>query len=201
MIYAYIRVSSDRQTTENQRFEIQRFAAGKGLCIVSWIDETISSRKALKDRAFGKLLHKLKRDDTLIISEISRMGRSLMQIMSILNICMDKGVKVFAIKEGWELGDNINSKVLAFAFGLSAEIERKLISQRVTEALARKKAEGIILGRPKGSKKSNPILAKHEAYIRRRVSEGAKQSDIARALKCHRHTVKDFITEHNLVKA
>ena len=193
MIYAYIRVSTDKQTTENQRFEISNFAKHRKLKITKWIDETISSRKELKDREFGSLLRKLKADDILIISEISRMGRNLMQIMSILNLCMERQVKVFAIKEGYELGDNINSKVLAFAFGLSAEIERNLISQRIKEALARKKAEGVKLGRPKGSKKRNPILAEHDAYIKRKLSEGAKQIDIARALKVHRHTVKDWL--------
>lgn len=113
--------------------------------------------------------------------------------MSILNLCMERNVKVYAIKEGYELGDNINSKVLAFAFGLSAEIERTLISQRIKEALARKKSEGVKLGRPTGSKKRNPKLAKHRDFIKTRVAQGAKQIEIARDLKVHRHTVKNWI--------
>ncbi len=111
---------------------------------------------------------------------------------------MERQVKVYAIKEGYELGDNINSKVLAFAFGLSAEIERNLISQRIKEALSRLKSEGRILGRPKGSKKKTPILAIHDSYIRQMVSEGAKQIEIARKLKVHRHTVKDWIEVNNI---
>jgi DNA invertase Pin-like site-specific DNA recombinase len=158
--------------------------------------ETISSRKELQERAFGALLDKLQARDVLIVSEISRMGRNLMQIMSILNLCMERQVKVFTIKEGYELGDNINSKVLAFAFGLSAEIERTLISQRIKEALARKKSEGVTLGRPVGSKKKRPILAKHSAYIKKQLAQGAKQIDIARSLKVHRHTVKDWIEQN-----
>lgn len=109
---------------------------------------------------------------------------------------MEQRVKVFAIKEGYELGDNINSKVLAFAFGLSAEIERTLISQRIKEALARRRSEGIKLGRPMGSKKKNPKLAQHDKYIKKRLLEGAKQIEIARSLKVHRHTVKDWIMQN-----
>jgi len=196
MIYAYIRVSTDKQTTENQHFEIEKFARHQNLKISKWVKETISSRKELHERSFGALLSQLKTKDILIVSEISRMGRNLMQIMSILNQCMEKQVKVYAIKEGYELGDNINSKVLAFAFGLSAEIERTLISQRIKEALARKKSEGIKLGRPIGSKKKNPILFKHEEYIKRRLKEGAKQIEIARHLNVHRHTVKEWIKQY-----
>jgi adenine-specific DNA-methyltransferase len=196
MIYAYIRVSTDKQTTENQRFEIENFAKRKEIKVSRWVEETISSRKDLQDRAFGTLLHNLKFQDVLIVSEISRMGRNLMQIMSILNLCMERQVKVYAIKEGYELGDNINSKVLAFAFGLSAEIERTLISQRIKEALARRKAEGIKLGRPKGSRKQFPKLAPHASYIRAQLAKGASQISIARSLNVHRHTVKDWIEQH-----
>ena len=195
MIYAYVRVSTDKQTNENQRFEIKKFATQRNLVVSRWVEETISSRKDLEVRAFGALLKKLRQDDTLIISEISRMGRNLMQIMGILNICMERQVKVFAIKEGYELGDNINSKVLAFAFGLSAEIERTLISQRIKEALARRKAEGKILGRPPGSKKKVLKLAAHDDYIREQVAAGATQISIARALKVHRHTVKKWLKQ------
>lgn len=197
MVYAYIRVSTDKQTTENQRFEIEKFAKQKKLKISEWVKETISSRKELQERAFGNLLNRVKPCDTLIVSEISRMGRNLMQIMSILNLCMERQVKVFAIKEGYELGDNINSKVLAFAFGLSAEIERTLISQRIKEALARKKSEGVKLGRPVGSRKKKPILLCHANYIQKRLKQGAKQAEIARSLNVHRHTVKEWISRYH----
>src|SRR6266498_1989713 len=147
MYYGYIRVSTDKQTTANQRFEIEKFCKENLLVVNEWVEETISSTKKLEERKFGYLLNKMVKGDKLIVSELSRLGRNLMQIMRILHDCMEKDIKVFAIKERYELGNNINSKVLAFAFGLSAEIERNLISQRTKEALARRKNEGIKLGR------------------------------------------------------
>lgn len=152
MVYAYIRVSTDKQTVENQRFEVQKFATEKGLVIDKWVSEKVSGTKIANDRKLGPLLKRMKKGDTLIITEISRLGRNLMGIMSMLHLCMIKETCVLTVKERYELGNNINSKVLAFAFGLSAEIERDLISQRTKEALAYRKAAGIRLGRKRGIK-------------------------------------------------
>lgn len=145
MIYGYIRVSSDKQTVENQRFEINNFCKQNNLSIDGWIEETISGTKAYNKRELGKLLKRVNKDDLIMCAELSRLGRNLFMIMEILNICMTKECRVWTIKDNYRLGDDIQSKVLAFAFGLSAEIERNLISQRTKEALARKKAEGVTL--------------------------------------------------------
>jgi DNA invertase Pin-like site-specific DNA recombinase len=143
MIYGYIRVSTDRQTVENQRFEINEFCKRSNVEVAQWIDETISGTKEVDKRKLGRLLGNLQKGDILICSELSRLGRNLLMIMSILNVCMEKEVQVWTIKDNYRLGSDISSKVLAFAFGLSAEIERNLISQRTKEALARMKSEGI----------------------------------------------------------
>ena len=198
MIYGYIRVSTDKQTTENQKFEIQNFVRGQDLQINEWIEETISATKKLEERKFGQLLNRMKKGDRLIVTELSRLGRNLMQIMSILHGCMEKDVQVYTIKEKYELGNNINSKVLAFAFGLSAEIERNLISQRTKEALARLKAEGIILGRPKGSKSDKLKLSGRENEIRELLNKKVSKSAIGRMLGVHRLTVSDFVTKNDL---
>lgn len=193
MNYAYIRVSTERQSVENQRFEITNFSYAKNIQIDKWIEETISSVERLDQRKFGKLLNKMKKGDQLVVTELSRMGRNLMQIMKILHDCMEKEIMVYTIKENYELGNNINSKVLAFAFGLSAEIERNLISQRTKEALARKKAEGVILGRPKGSKSTKTKLTGREKKIQELLERKVSHSAIGRILGVHRLTVSRFV--------
>lgn len=196
MIYGYIRVSSDKQTTENQHFEIHNYSILKEMPIDEWIEETISATKHLSDRKFGALLTKMQKGDILIVTELSRLGRNLMQIMSILHTCMEKDIMVFTIKENYELGNNINSKVLAFAFGLSAEIERNLISQRTKEALARKKAEGVILGRPVGSKSKTVKLTGKEEEIKDLMNKKISKSAIGRILGVHRLTVSAFLKDN-----
>lgn len=195
MNYGYIRVSTDKQTVENQRFEINRFCEHEKIVIEQWIEETISGTKEPEKRKLGKVLAKLKTGDILICSELSRLGRSLLMIMDILNQCLKREVQVWTIKDNYRLGMDISSKVLAFAFGLSAEIERNLISQRTKEALARRRAEGVILGRPKGRKSSRVKLTGREVEIARLLRRGYSKSRIARRLKVHRITLGKFIRD------
>ena len=147
-VIGYIRVSSNKQTLEHQHFEIEQFAKKHDLNIDNWVEEKISSRKALKNRKLGELLENLQENDILISCEISRLGRSLLEVMRILETCLNKNCQVWTIKENYRLGNDIQSKVLAFAFGLAAEIERNLISQRTKSSLANLKASGKKLGRP-----------------------------------------------------
>ena len=149
MVYGYIRVSTDKQTVENQRFEINQYSQKNNITIDRWIEETISGTISPEKRNLGKLLKNVKPGDIIICSELSRLGRSMFMIMSILNELMEMQVAVYTVKEGYKLGQDLQSKVLAFAFSISAEIERNLIAERTTEALRRRKAEGKILGRPK----------------------------------------------------
>lgn len=198
MMYGYIRVSSDKQTVENQRFEINNFCNSQGMKIDGWIEETISGTKNYDKRKLGNLLKKVKKDDIIICAELSRLGRNLFMIMEILNICMNKECKVWTIKDNYRLGDDIQSKVLAFAFGLSAEIERNLIAQRTKEALARKRSEGVVLGRPKGRKSSHVKLTGNEETVRVLRQQGVSKSQIGRIFRVHRMTVDKFIKENNL---
>lgn len=193
MVYGYIRVSTDKQTVENQRFEINNFCKKEQIMIDRWIEETISGTKEVEKRQLGKLMKRLKKGDILICAELSRLGRSLLMIMSILHYCMKEEIQVWTIKDNFRLGKDIQSQVLAFAFGLSAQIERDLISMRTKEALARKKAEGVILGRPKGSKSKVVKLSGHEAQIKALWDKGVSKSAIARIFGVHRLTVAAFL--------
>lgn len=198
MIFGYIRVSTDKQTVENQRFEIINYCNCNGYSVDDWIEETITGTKSYSKRALGLLLKKVQKGDYIICAELSRLGRNLFMIMEILNICMQKECIVLTIKDGYKLGDDIQSKVLAFAFGLSAEIERNLISQRTKEALAKKRADGIILGRPVGRKSSVTKLTGKEEIIEKLLCKGIKKVKIAKKLKVHRNTLSKFIIEHKL---
>lgn len=200
MVYGYIRVSSDKQTVENQRFEITGFAIKNGIIIDGWIEEIISGTKNYDKRKLGKLLGKVKDGDLIICAELSRLGRTLFMIMDILNICMNKNCRVWTIKDNYRLGDDIQSKVLAFAFGLSAEIERNLISQRTREALARKRMEGVVLGRPLGSKSSKVKLSGKEDFIRDLLLHKVPKIQIAKILRVNRMTLDNFIKRENILQ-
>jgi DNA invertase Pin-like site-specific DNA recombinase len=146
MNYGYIRVSTDRQSVLNQRHEITRFCAAQDIHVDGWIEETVSGTKECDKRQLGRLLRRLKKDDMIICAELSRLGHNLYMIMDILYVCMNKECRVWTVKEGYRLGEDIQSKVLAFAFSISAEIERNLISLRTKEALDLKRKEGARLG-------------------------------------------------------
>ena len=192
-VYAYVRVSTDQQNCANQHHEIVSFCQKNNLNIDEWVEEVISSRKALKDRKLGKLLKKLKKDDILIASEISRLGRNMLEVMGILQTCLEKECQIWTIKENYHLGSDIQSKVLAFAFSLASEIERQLISQRTTECLKRLKDEGEHLGRPYGFN-YRKLHRKHKK-IQELLDKGVSKAQIARLMDCSWATLHRYIGE------
>ena len=192
-VIGYIRVSSNKQTYAHQHFEIEQFAKSQGLKIDNWMEETISSRKALKNRKLGALLETLQENDILITCEISRLGRSLLEVMRILETCLNKNCQVGTLKENYRLGNDIQSKVLAFAFSLAAEIERNLISQRTKSSLANLKASGKKLGRPFSAESKKLKLSKNAKKVRNLLEKGISKSQIARILGVQRSTLRHFI--------
>lgn len=196
MIYGYIRVSTDKQTVENQRFEINKFIKKTKFKVDEWIEETISGTVSPKQRNLGKLIEKTKKGDLIICSELSRLGRNMFMIMSILNILMERGVIIYTVKERYRLGEDLTSKVLAFAFSISAEIERTLISQRTTEALRRKKAEGVKLGRPKGRVSAHHKLTGCDNKIKMMLAEGYPKTLICKQLNVSPSTLYLYLKEN-----
>lgn len=183
MTYGYIRVSTSHQNLENQQMEIEKFCQLNGLKIDSWIEEKISGSKRPENRKLGKILmNSAHSGDLIICTEISRFGRSLIMIMNVLQHFLENGVKVWTIKDGYRLGNDIQSKVLAFAFGLSAEIERQLISERTKVGLNRVRREGKHIGRKKGQKSTIYKLSQNSDYIKKEILQGRTKTSLAREL-------------------
>lgn len=194
MIYGYIRVSTDTQTVENQKMAIREYAKSHRLHHIIWTAETISGTKQPEKRKLGEILRNAQEGDTIIITELSRLGRSLMMILDVLQSLLEKGVKVIAIKEGYELGDNIQSKVLAFAFGLSAELERTLLSERTKLGLERARKQGKRIGRQFGEKPHHYKLTPYRARIKRYIKEGRTINSMAEEFHVSWLTMKNFVT-------
>jgi DNA invertase Pin-like site-specific DNA recombinase len=170
---AYLRVSTTDQDIEKNKADILHLANDKKLGSVEWVEEKISGRVSWKKRQIADLIGKLGEGDNLIVSELSRLGRSMLECMEILSIASQQKINVYAIKGNWQLNDSIQSKILALAFAMAAEIERDLISQRTKEALAARKASGMKLGRPRGVGKSK--LDKHRPEIEVLLANGSTQ--------------------------
>lgn len=198
MNFGYIRVSTDKQTVKNQKIAIREYARKYRIRNLQWYEETISGTKALKKRVLGKMIDELQPGDTVIITEISRLGRSMFVIMDAIEKCMKKGIKVIAIKEGFTLEDNIQSKVLLFAFSLSAEVERDLLSERTKMGLERARKQGKQIGRKKGQKPKRYKLTGKAAYIRRELQSGRSISSIARELGVQWVTLKTFCKRNRI---
>mgnify|MGYP005755187381 CR=1 FL=1 len=198
MIIAYLRVSTGKQHLGNQKEEIQKFAALRNLKVDRWVTEIVSGKKKGEDRELGKALQNLQKGDILIVTELSRLSRTLFDIMSILNRCLEKNITVYSTKDGYAFDNSINSKVLAFAFGLVAEIERNLISMRTKEALAVRKAEGKRLGRAKGNNFRQKILADNRPQVKRMLEEGKSITAICRYFNISRDTFYEYKRNNEL---
>ena len=197
MIYAYIRVSTEMQTYDSQRFEIERYCRDHGINIDKWVLESVSGMKAVEKRTLGRIFRRMKRGDLLVCTEISRLGRNMLMIMSILNFCSSRGIRIQTIKDEFVLSDNINSKIIAFAFALAAEIERSLISQRTKEALALKRASGTRLGRPAGSSLKKDAVSGRWEEVEVMIKDGVSMTRIAKILGIHRNTLRKYIMENS----
>ena len=198
MIVGYLRVSTGKQHVENQMDDITRYAAAQNWSIDKWVTEVVSGKQEVKARKLGSVLKKMKRGDTLVVTEVSRLSRSLTEIMAILGSCVKRGINIYTTKEKYQFDDSINSKVLCFAFGLVAEIERNLISMRTKEALAARKAEGKRLGRKVGFCPKMAILLENSAQIYAMLDQGLSHKVICSRFNVSRATFHKFIKQHKM---
>lgn len=195
MIYAYIRVSTELQSYEGQRYEIEQWADRRGWNLDKWVQEKVSGTTELRKRTLDSLLKRMKKGDILICTELSRLGRNMMMVMGILNTCSQKGIKIYSIKDNFELSDSLNAKIIAFAFSLAAEIERNLISQRTREALAARRQAGVRLGRPPGSSAKRDRVMKELSQVRSWRAQGKSLAEIARRYQVHPNTLARYLKE------
>ena len=194
--YAYLRISTIDQNIEKNKLDILKLANDYKLGNVEFIEETISGRISWKKRKLFDLINSLKKNDVVIVSELSRLGRSMLEIMEIISIISDKKVSLYSVKGDWKLDNSIQSKIVAMVFAMAAEIERELISSRTKEALRVKKANGVKLGRPKGPGKSK--LDKYKPEIEALLNNGATQKFIANRYNTTEANLYRWLLKHNL---
>ena len=193
---AYLRVSTTDQDLKKNRYDILQLANEKSLGQVQWVEETVSGRVSWRNRKIADVLEHLQTGDHLIVSELSRLGRSMLECMEILSIAFQKGIHLYAVKGNWRLDNSIQSKIVAMAFSMAAEIERDLISQRTKEALAARKKAGMKLGRPRGTGKSK--LDAYRPEIEALLRNGSAQKFIAKRYGTTEANLSRWLKQHRL---
>ena len=193
---AYLRVSTIEQDLKKNRADILHLANEKNLGKVHWVSETVSGRISWKKRKIAQVIHELAEGDNLIISELSRLGRSMLECMEILALASEKKIQIYAVKGDWQLENSLQSKIMAMVFAMAAEIERDLLSQRTKEALAARKRAGVKLGRPQGVGKSK--LDRHRPEIEALLKNGATQAYIAKRYETTEANLSQWLEKHGL---
>jgi DNA invertase Pin-like site-specific DNA recombinase len=193
---AYLRVSTADQNTEKNKSEILFFANERKFGNVNFVEETVSGKKSWKEREIKKIIEELDEGDRLIVPELSRLGRSMLEIMEILAVAKDKGIHIYDIKGNWELNGSIQSKVMAMVFSIAAEIERDLISSRTKEALKARKAAGVKLGRPKGPGKSK--LDKNKEEIIALLKTGSTKTYLSKKYETSLPNFYNWMKKNNI---
>ena len=192
----YLRVSTIDQDLMKNRHEILELSNSKDFGKVEWVEEKVSGKKSWKERKIKEVIDSLGESDRIIVPELSRLGRSMLEIMEMLSIAKQKGIYIYAVKGGWELNGSIQSKVMAMAFSIAAEIERDLISKRTTEALKAKKAAGVVLGRPKGPGKSK--LDEYREEIVALLKNGSTKTFVAKKYGTTLPNLYNWLKKNNM---
>ena len=194
--YAYLRVSTFEQDNEKNKADILKFANDRDFSKVHFVEEKVSGIKSWKERKIKNIIDELGEGDRLIVPELSRLGRSMLEIMEIMAVAKEKGIAIYDVKNGWSLNGSIESKVMAMVFSIAAEIERNLISKRTIEGLKAARAKGKFLGRPKGVGKSK--LDVHKDEIIALMKTGSTQVYIAKKYKTSQPNLYNWIKKNGL---
>ena len=193
---AYLRVSTIDQDLEKNKDDILRLANINKMGNVDFIEEKISGKVSWRKRKIATVIEELGAGDNLIISELSRLGRSMLECMELLSIATDKGINVYAVKGDWKLNGTLQSKIVAMAFSMAADIERELISLRTKEALKARQNSGTKLGRPKGSGSSK--LDKHRTEIEAMLKNHSTKTFIAKKYNTSPQNLHRWIRKHQI---
>ena len=192
----YLRVSTADQDVEKNKFDILKLANDKKLGNVDWVEEKVSGTKDWRKRKLGEVLETLKAGDTIIVSELSRLGRSTLQILEIMKVAREKDVAVHAVKGGWSLNGSMESKIVLTMLAMMAEIERDLISERTKEGLRAVRAKGVKLGRPKGPGRSKLDASREE--ILALLNNGATKAFVARRYGTSQPNLYNWLNKNNI---
>lgn len=197
--FAYLRVSTDQQDVANQRHGLLEYANRQHLAPLTFVEDTVSGQLKWQDRAIGRLLTDMAQaGDVVVFAEVSRMARSTLQVLDMLEHCMHRQLTVHIAKQNLVLDGSMQSRITATVLGLAAEIEREFISLRTREALAKRRAEGKPLGRPKGQRAVRVKLDAHEEEIRRYLAKGISKLSIAKLIECAPSTLYDWLDRRNI---
>jgi DNA invertase Pin-like site-specific DNA recombinase len=196
--YAYLRVSTDRQDVDNQRHGLLEYANSHKLVPLDFREDTSSGKIKWRERGIGKILQEAKAGDVILAAEVSRLARSTLQVLEILEFAAEKEIGVHIVKNRMVMDGSLPSRITATVLGLAAEIEREFISARTTEALARRKAEGKPLGRPKGSKAKKVRLDEYRDLILSYLKKGVSKLSIAKIIGCSPSTLYEWIYRNKL---
>ena len=199
MIYGYVRVSTGKQCTEVQKYEITKYCRRVGIEIDVWIDETISGAKEIRIRQLSSILDEMKAGDTIICTEISRLGRSMQIVFEVMNKCLENNVELITLKENYHLNNSPMSKFILSVYSYAAETERLLISERTKEGLAARKRAGVKLGRPKGTIAKELKLDKYREAIVKDLSDGIPKIRVARKYGVNVSTIYDWLKRNDIV--
>ena len=195
--FAYLRVSTTKQDTENQKLSVLDYCNSHGLVPVEYIEDTSSGKLHWKERPIGDILQRANPNDHIIVAEVSRLGRSTLQVLEILEYAATQNVSIHIAKNNITMDGSIQSTITVTILGLAAQIEREFISARTKEALAQRKAKGIKLGRPKGQALTLKLDTQRDEVIQY-LQKGVSKSSIAKIVECSPATLYTWMKRRNI---